>query len=89
MFFYVVDLTRAGPNCLSGGSDDLAGCGDIQTSVGGSAELIRMGMPCYAGDGSWPNRQAAPRSMHLGGIFTCFCDGSVHWISNNILPILA
>ena len=28
--------------------------------------------------------QAAARSAHSGGIFTCFADGSVHWISNHV-----
>ena len=43
-----------------------------------------MGMGCYSGTYSSPNRQACPRSMHAGGILVAFCDGSVHWISDHI-----
>jgi prepilin-type N-terminal cleavage/methylation domain-containing protein len=73
-----------GPNARWGGSDDTAGCSEAQEAVGGEANLARMGMSCYSGTSTYPNRQAAPRSSHAGGLFVCFCDGSVHWISNNI-----
>ena len=37
-------------------------------------------MGCHYSHGN--NRQAAVRSMHLGGVFIAFVDGSVHWISD-------
>lgn len=45
-----------------------------------SSELQELGMPARSGSAN----QACPRSMHSGGVFTCFADGSVHWISNDI-----
>ena len=61
---------------------------DIQQAVGGSsgdqsegeATLARMGMGCHYSHGN--NRQAAVRSMHPGGVFVAFADGSVHWIGD-------
>ena len=73
-----------GPNCIFSNSDDTANCGQLHTALGGESELVRKKMPCYEGTGSSPNRQAGSRSMHPGGVFACFCDGSVHWISDNI-----
>jgi prepilin-type N-terminal cleavage/methylation domain-containing protein len=78
-----------GPNCLYTNSDDTLNCLQLATELGGDAtagatELIRRKMPCYQGTGACPNRQAASRSMHVGGVYVAFCDGSVHWISDNI-----
>ena len=39
-------------------------------------------MTCYNGNGS--NNETGPRSLHPGGINTCFADGSVHWIGDFI-----
>ena len=41
-----------------------------------------MGMACYPGNG--PNDQQTARSVHAGGVTTCFCDGSVHFINDTI-----
>jgi prepilin-type N-terminal cleavage/methylation domain-containing protein len=68
-----------GPNsCLSGG-DGIYGCGKIQGSVGGEAGLIKECMPCddIAGQGT-------VRSLHVGGAYVGFVDGSVHFISDFI-----
>ena len=73
-----------GPNAGAIASDDIAGCAEIQAAVGGDAELRALGMGCYGGTSSAPNRQASPRSMHVGGIFCTFADGSVHWITDYI-----
>lgn len=77
-----------GPNASRTDSDDVWACADIQQAVGGSsgdgsegeATLAKKGMGCHSGHGN--NRQAAVRSMHLGGVFVAFVDGSVHWISD-------
>ena len=71
-----------GPNCNQTNSDDPMTCTDIQTAVGGATQLITLGMSCWSGNG--PNWQQGARSMHGGGVMTCFCDGSVHWISDFI-----
>jgi prepilin-type N-terminal cleavage/methylation domain-containing protein len=73
-----------GPNPVFLNADDSANCGQVSTAVGGEAEMVRKKMTCYEGTSSSPNRQAAARSAHVGGIFSTFCDGSVHWISDNI-----
>jgi len=78
---YVGDA--AGPNPITYNADDIAGCAEIVAAVGRD-RIMQLRMGCYEGTGSSPNRQAAARSMHPGGIHVCFCDGSVHWISNHI-----
>jgi len=61
--------------------DNLLGCKALQDSMGGRGALWSECMACWEGEGS---SKAAMRSQHAGGVFTCFCDGSVHWLSNNI-----
>ncbi len=73
-----------GPNCSRLNSDDTAGCKAAQSLVGGAEEMAELGMGCYSETYSSPNRQAAPRSMHPGGIQVALADGSVHWISDFI-----
>ncbi len=77
---YLTDAN--GPNCNQTNSDDVLTCSDIQTATGGATNLISLGMSCYSGNLN--NGQQAARSMHGGGVMTCFCDGSVHWISDFI-----
>lgn len=78
-----------GPNTVVD-SDSVTGCRELQDSIGphpiGTNELIRLRMPCYREEGGLHNNSVGfPRSQHpAGGIYTCFCDGSVHWISNGI-----
>ncbi len=71
-----------GPNAMYVNADDIGGCQEVRDSVGGAQELQRLGMPCYPT--SAPNIQATARSLHVGGVFACFADGSVHWISNHV-----
>ena len=68
-----------GPNVAF--PDNLLGAAAIQAAAGGEDELLAEGMPCWDGDGS---TKATSASQHAGGVFTCFCDGSVHWLNNNI-----
>lgn len=79
---YVGDC--GGPNTSQMAGDDTSGCNEVADELGGAEEVQRRGMGCYTGTSSHPNRQAAARSMHTGGIFTCFVDGSVHWISDYV-----
>jgi len=79
-----------GPNSGHLSSDDTAGCGDIERLLGGGNQgqgeqrLREIGMGCYSGTSSWPNRQASPRSSHTNGIQVCFADGSVHYVGDYI-----
>jgi type II secretory pathway pseudopilin PulG len=70
---------QVGPNVAF--PDNLLGAAAIQTAAGGEAALLEAGMPCWDGDGS---TKATMRSQHTGGVFACFCDGSVHWLNNTI-----
>ena len=72
-----------GPNNNRPGADDTAGCGDVRDALGVET-LVRERMGCFEPGNSYPNRQAAARSCHTGGVFTCFADGSVHWISDHV-----
>jgi prepilin-type N-terminal cleavage/methylation domain-containing protein/prepilin-type processing-associated H-X9-DG protein len=70
-----------GPNCPNEGSDDVVGCDAIAAAFGGQSGLVTEGMPCYD---PITNGQATARSMHAGGVNTCFADGSIHWIGDYI-----
>ena len=68
------------PNYPDG--DSIGGCELIVPAVG-PLVLHREGMECGPiGDPS--SNKATPRSRHVGGVYTCMCDGSVHWISDSI-----
>lgn len=68
------------PNDPRINSDDLKCCNYLRdTDPGNDEALIRENMGCCRGQGSW---QATTRSQHVGGVFTVFADGSVHFISN-------
>src|SRR5262245_55878334 len=70
-----------GPNPANEKSDDLVDCNKLTAQVGANV-LTRERMTCSAGK---PNLQAAPRSRHApGGVHVVMCDGSVHWISDDI-----
>ena len=75
-----------GPNCNQTLADDVPTCTDIENAVGGAtlgpAQLIALGMSCCAGGGGGFGWQQGARSLHGGGVNTCFADGSVHFISD-------
>lgn len=70
-----------GPNPANENSDDITGCPELMAQLG-AATLTQERMTCWIDCSSW---QAAPRSRHApGGVHVAMCDGSVHWISDNI-----
>ncbi len=71
-----------GPNCNNLNADNMQTCSDVCTALGGASNVALAGMACWSGNGS--NNETGPRSLHQGGINTCFADGSVHWISDFI-----
>lgn len=68
-----------GPNACIPGGDGIFGCSRLKAALGGEEGLLRDCMPCddIAGQGG-------VRSMHNGGAFCGFADGSVHFISDFI-----
>ncbi|MEA1951412.1 MAG: DUF1559 domain-containing protein, partial [Planctomycetota bacterium] len=73
-----------GPNVSYINSDDTAGCAAALELVGGGEQMAKLGMGCYYGTSSCPNRQAGARSQHPGGIQIAMVDGSVQWINDSI-----
>jgi len=71
-----------GPNNLGAAADDVISCSDLYTEFGGAGGLIRLGMGCSS-VGAF-NIQQTMRSLHVGGVTSCFADGSVRFISNSI-----
>lgn len=75
--WYGFDGDANGPNACYANADDVAGCeANLQ------AEYQSQCMSCYSGD-QW-NDQAAPRSVHPGGVHVAMGDGSVTWIDDSI-----
>lgn len=66
-----------GPNFYSGANldDDIVGCDQIDAQL-----KITHKMTCC----NCNSKQMTARSVHTGGVFSIFCDGSVHFISDNI-----
>jgi prepilin-type N-terminal cleavage/methylation domain-containing protein/prepilin-type processing-associated H-X9-DG protein len=61
-------------------ADNFPGCTVLQNALG-NATLLRERMTCF--DYTSYN-ESSVRSLHPGGANVCFCDGSVHWISEFI-----
>lgn len=77
-----VNTDAYGPNCKLENSDDSLGCSRARAAAGGGTALAKMGMGCYPED--LGSSQQGARSLHPGGVNTCFADGSVHFISDRI-----
>ncbi len=71
-----------GPNCSTLMADNMQSCSDVWTALGGGANVAAAGMACFNGNG--PNNETGARSLHQGGVNTCFADGSVHFISDYV-----
>ena len=69
----------SGPNPCFIGSDNILGCNLLEKTVGKQTTE----QECM---GCWPSAttQGAARSRHHDGVFACFADGSVHFISDFI-----
>ena len=73
------DNEDSGPNPAQALGDNFPDCNSLVSATGDLLQNERM--HCY----EWNTfNQAGVRSMHANGAFTCFCDGSVHWISDFI-----
>ncbi|CAD7694828.1 unnamed protein product [Ostreobium quekettii] len=71
----------AGPNSPGDEADDMIGCSDVTREFGSKVGLAREKMGCIERSG---NIQQTARSLHNGGVFATFADGSVHFISDNV-----
>ena len=74
-----------GPNNAGIGGDNLVACTAVLSAYGCSSwencpALADMNMTCYP----FLTNQQTTRSMHAGGVNSCFADGSVHWIGDYI-----
>ena len=71
-----------GPDNDTIAADDVFSCDVVANALGGAAALQLLGMPCYTGDAG--SHQQTIRSLHVFGAQVVFCDGSVHFISDDI-----
>jgi len=69
-----------GPDNPSLEGDDLEECSEIAAVAGGLTYMAQNNMGCC----QCPNQQQTARSLHASGVFVCFCDGSVVFISDYI-----
>ncbi|MGO9115013.1 MAG: DUF1559 domain-containing protein [Thermoguttaceae bacterium] len=69
-----------GPNNPQELADDLIECSEIQAMAGEEA-ITYDWMGCDPGN---TTRQATSRSRHLAGVNIAMCDGSVHFINNDV-----
>jgi len=72
-----------GPNSAFLAADDVPNCIQLRAAFGGAVGLADQLMGCDP-EGSARWRGSAARSMHYGGIFVSFADGSVRWLSDYV-----
>jgi prepilin-type N-terminal cleavage/methylation domain-containing protein/prepilin-type processing-associated H-X9-DG protein len=73
------------PNNLLGGIADDGGDELENGSLFCSPATAALGMGCTLGGTQMTSAMA--RSLHTGGVNCCFCDGSVHFVSNSVSQI--
>jgi type II secretory pathway pseudopilin PulG len=79
LFWHGFEGDDNGPNFFAPGSpddDDIKGCNLLPKT-----QQVQNRMTCCDGCPSW---QQTMRSLHQGGVYTVFADGSVHFISDFI-----
>jgi prepilin-type N-terminal cleavage/methylation domain-containing protein len=69
-----------GPNACNDASDNTRNCSYLRNTAPGVNALAAQCMLCYP----FANNQATSRSCHAEGVYSAFCDGSVHFISDLI-----
>lgn len=80
LFWHGYSGDANGPNAANDRSDDIEGCSQLHATIGNDKMRLER-MTCWEPCPSW---QATTRSAHTGGVFTAFCDGSVHWVNDNV-----
>ena len=70
-----------GPNDCTPQSDDFLSCFEVIFQIG-FATLDSECMPCRESIGT--EGQIGTRSQHVGGVLAAYCDGSVHFIQDDI-----
>ena len=79
LYWMGADGDAHGPNACQGGSDDMRDCGALLIDPG----LTVLERECMGCAGA-PNMQATSRSRHAGGVYAAYCDGSVHFVDEQI-----
>lgn len=82
LFWHGFSGDANGPNPANERSDDLEGCSTLHQTIG-APKMLQERMTCWDGCGS-TSWQSTMRSTHTGGVYSAFCDGSVHFISDSI-----
>ena len=79
-----------GPNNCDMDSDDIPFCNESVRAAGGGNGMFGLErlqeecMTCKVSSTENFGGQAGARSRHVGGVFVALCDGSIHWISDDI-----
>jgi prepilin-type processing-associated H-X9-DG protein len=71
-----------GPNADNPLADDIKDGREIDAAAGGDLAIQFQGMGCN--QDRVKSTQATARSLHPGGVNVALCDGSVHFISDDI-----
>jgi prepilin-type N-terminal cleavage/methylation domain-containing protein len=69
-----------GPNAANDSADDIEGCSTLRSTLT-PEKMLAERMTCWEPCDSW---QATTRSIHRGGVYTAFCDGSIHYVSDTV-----